>query len=282
MSQQYGGPPQQPPYPPYAPYPPYPPPKKKRLGAVFWILVVGLPLMLLVGCVAVVASLSSIDPEKSTTTTQAASSPGAREAEDRGADEAAETEPTAEPESPPPSPVAKPRTYRGVGTRVLKIKPTEEPGLATINHRGGSNFVVHTVTQEGEEQDLLVNTIGDYRGTVVYNIDAGTQTSAFKITADGAWTIVLSPLALARTSAGDRLKGAGDDAVHIDPAYKGLVSVRVRHTGTSNFVVYAFHGDGEEELLINEIGRYDGEVLMPDGTFLLVIKAEGAWSMRRT
>ncbi|MEV6984887.1 hypothetical protein AB0M95_27000 [Sphaerisporangium sp. NPDC051017] len=283
MSQQYGGPPPQPPHPSYAPYPPYPPypPPKKRRSAPFWLLILGLPLVLLVGCMAVVANIATTAPHKDITTAQAASSPGAQ-----GSSDAAAAEPTAETESPTPSPspspLTKPKTYRGFGAKVLKIKPTEKPGLATITHRGGSNFVISTVTQDGEQQDLLVNTIGHYEGTVVYNVDAGTQTSAFKITADGAWTVVLRPLALARTSKGVALKGDGDDVVHIDPPYGGLVSMRVRHTGTSNFVVYAYHGDDGKELLINEIGRYNGEVLMPNDTFLLVIKAEAAWSMRKT
>ncbi|MEV7971272.1 hypothetical protein AB0O34_35555 [Sphaerisporangium sp. NPDC088356] len=272
MSHQYGGPPQQP-YPPYGAYPP-PPPRKRRRG-LFWLAVIGLPFLLLVGCTAVVVSVAN-----TAQTTPRSALPQAQASEE---DSAASTEPAAETPAPTPPPQPKPKMYKGFGSKVLKIKPTEKPGMATITHQGASNFAVKTVTAEGEEQDLLVNEIGNYKGTVIYNVDAGTQTSAFKIEADGAWTVLLRPITLARSWSGDRLTGRGHDVVRVDPPITGLVSVRVRHAGTSNFAVYAYHGDNDEkELLINEIGHYNGEVLMPDDTFLLVVEADGAWTMQKT
>ena len=65
-----------------------------------------------------------------------------------------------------------------------------------------------------------------------------------------------------------------------DAVQGDLVTARVTHTGSSNFAVLSY-GDSQD-LLINEIGRYTGEVLIPAGTSVLEIEADGAWSITRT
>lgn len=56
-----------------------------------------------------------------------------------------------------------------------------------------------------------------------------------------------------------------------------LTTATITHRGDANFVVWAY-GSGRD-LLVNEIGRYDEESLVPDGTFLFEIKADGACTM---
>jgi hypothetical protein len=34
----------------------------------------------------------------------------------------------------------------------------------------------------------------------------------------------------------------------------------------------------DRSLLVNEIGKYKGEVLLPDGTVLVTFEADGAWT----
>jgi hypothetical protein len=57
-----------------------------------------------------------------------------------------------------------------------------------------------------------------------------------------------------------------------------LATATLQHTGTSNFVVYAYTSSGAE-LLVDEIGAYNGEVLLPAGTLLLEVTADGAWTV---
>ena len=40
----------------------------------------------------------------------------------------------------------------------------------------------------------------------------------------------------------------------------------------------AYTADGNRELLVNEIGNYAGEVFVPEGTILLTVEADGAWT----
>lgn len=39
------------------------------------------------------------------------------------------------------------------------------------------------------------------------------------------------------------------------------------------------YASGGTDLLVNEIGNYSGETLLPDGTLVLEITADGAWTM---
>jgi hypothetical protein len=49
------------------------------------------------------------------------------------------------------------------------------------------------------------------------------------------------------------------------------------HRGDGNFAIWAY-GESGTDLLVNEIGRYDGEALLGDAV-LLEITANGAWSL---
>jgi hypothetical protein len=61
------------------------------------------------------------------------------------------------------------------------------------------------------------------------------------------------------------------------PAVSGLTTVNVNHSGSGNFIVYSY-GENDSDLLVNEIGSYRGEILLPDWTVLLSINADGKWS----
>ncbi len=50
--------------------------------------------------------------------------------------------------------------------------------------------------------------------------------------------------------------------------------------GTDNFIVHAYTADGIDGLA-NEIGNFSGQVLLPDGTLLLEVSADGGtWSAK--
>jgi hypothetical protein len=47
------------------------------------------------------------------------------------------------------------KSYAGSGDHVLRIRPTESPGLLTLKHTGESNFIVTTVNSSGKQEELL-------------------------------------------------------------------------------------------------------------------------------
>jgi hypothetical protein len=100
-----------------------------------------------------------------------------------------------------------------------------------------------------------------------------------KVESNGSWTIVIKPIGLARVwNPTKALSGKGDDVARLVPPSSGLAPVTITHRGSSNFAVTAYTADGGD-LLVNEIGNYSGEVPMPDGTLLLSVEADGAWTV---
>lgn len=77
----------------------------------------------------------------------------------------------------------------------------------------------------------------------------------------------------------ETVSGKGDDVISDVTVGDGIYRIHFTHSGRSNFVVRSYDADNDKELLINEIGRYDGYVLL-SGTapYSLEIGADGAWT----
>ena len=102
--------------------------------------------------------------------------------------------------------------------------------------------------------------------------------SALKITADGTWKVVVKALEKAPRFDGSAT-GRGD-AVLLVPAgvLRDLATAKVSHVGTRNFVIRGY-GSGAFDLLVNEIGKYSGEIVIADDTTVLEVRASGTWSI---
>lgn len=120
--------------------------------------------------------------------------------------------------------------------------------------------------------DLLVNEIGNYNGTVLFDARDRSETTALKITAGGSWTVKLVPLTSVRTIDGSApMTGRGDDVF----AYTGSAKpATFTHDGSSNIAVKSY--GTRTSLLINEIGTYTGTVVWSPGFY--TVTADGNWS----
>lgn len=79
-----------------------------------------------------------------------------------------------------------------------------------------------------------------------------------------------------------KFNGRGDDTIDLTKGIDGLVQFSISHRGESNFIVEILDNNGElEELLVNEIGDYDGNraVNIPQGKHIIQITADGNWAM---
>lgn len=167
-----------------------------------------------------------------------------------------------------------PKEYAGAGDDVLTItKHDTGAQVAIITHSGWSNFAVHTLDSTLDSTDLLVNVIGNYSGTVLFDTSTRTaETTALKITADGAWTVKLVPLSSVRALDGSApITGRGDDVFRYTGSAKAATFT---HDGTSNIAVHYF--GSPPDLLINEIGAYTGTVVWAPGFYQ--VSADGNWS----
>ncbi|GII92154.1 hypothetical protein [Sinosporangium siamense] len=178
--------------------------------------------------------------------------------------------------------VAAGKTYRGTGDQVLRVRAGKAMGIISFTHDGESNFIVTAVNSRGKQVDLLANEIGPYKGTALYNASYGSRGfAALEIKADGAWTATFKPLSAARCWCAGTIAGEGAQVLKLSPT-RGLRTVRAAHSGEGNFIVQGYtsttsYGD----LLFNEIGRYKGKAVLPAGTRLVAVKADGRWTLTR-
>jgi hypothetical protein len=154
------------------------------------------------------------------------------------------------------------------------------PALAHITYAGARNFVVWNYDPTGEQIDLLVNTIGPYDGVRPIDFVEGENTARFQVESSAEWTIEVLPITeVRREQVPGTFSGVGDNVVFIDGGTPDLLKANAS-TAHSNFVVWAYGND--RDLLVNEIAPYTGTVVIRSAPFLLVIEAEGAWTLEVT
>lgn len=167
--------------------------------------------------------------------------------------------------------------YSGTGDDLIKIRATKNRGIIKFTHDGESNFAVWALKPGGGKSDLLVNTVGSYSGTVVFNVYSWYKTAAFEIKADGDWTAEVLPVSYAPTWKAATVRLKGDRVLKLKAPTRGIHSMRYRHSGDGNFAVFAFPASGDPDLLVNKVGSVSGRVVLPVGTKFVSVKANGAW-----
>jgi hypothetical protein len=181
-----------------------------------------------------------------------------------------------------PTAIPEPVTYEGSGDSVVDVAYSWTGGaLAEIEYTGGSNFIVTNYDENNERIDLLVNTIGNYKGhTLVDAMEGEGPTRRLEIQASGTWKVTFYPLEieyLHQCSVPGSCEGDGDDVILLIGAPD---TGKVDYPGDRNFIVYGF--SDRRDLLVNEIGPYSGVFLFPGNTFLIQVVADGAWSIEVT
>lgn len=211
--------------------------------------------------------------------------PGIAASDEGEAEAAAEPEDEPEPEpEPAPEPTAadwaaetwgtfEPVTQSGTGDSIITLPATA--AIVTATHDGARNFVLSGLDASNQSTgDLLVNTIGPYSGTTVYGFTSFTEPKTLQVTADGNWTVTISPLASAPALAGS---GTGDAVMLYDGDAAALTAT---HQGSRNFVVIEETGAAfSMGLLVNEIGAYSGTVPLSAGPSVIALNADGAWTL---
>lgn len=178
--------------------------------------------------------------------------------------------------TPMPTPAGPILKTAGRGDKIVKFAAQDGPTFAKITGKGGGNFAV--ISYAGSEYgDLLVNEIGSYGGSVY--IAPGIN--RLQVTSSGSWTIEIFPITSAKHWNGESsLSGKGDSVVNLTGWPSGITTIK--NTSRSNFAVLAYSPEGDYlDLLVNEIGSYSGEVLLPeaDPMVLVIQDVGGAWSL---
>lgn len=250
----------------FPPPPVAPPPRKKTPGWVIAVIVAGtlVALTCFGGVTAFV--LNGLDDDG----TPAARSPLARPAP--------RTPGTASPvpivpDGPPPAD----KTYEGRGNKAVKIDLDEDyQHIAKVTHDGSSNFVVESLGDSGDYIALVVNEVGDYDGLRPLDLDR-EQPASLRIRADGRWKVTVTVADKAPKWTGKASGKAGATLLRVDPAAADQ-EVRFTHKGRSNCALVV-RGEQSFDLLVNDIGRYSGDMVLPTGTQFVEIEASGSWTL---
>lgn len=75
------------------------------------------------------------------------------------------------------------------------------------------------------------------------------------------------------------LSGVGDRVIDV-AQYSTYGTAHFRHNGSRNFIVWSLDSNGKEnDLLVNDVGVYDGVVPWDKTAARLEIKADGGWTV---
>lgn len=182
---------------------------------------------------------------------------------------------------PEPSPIS----LSGTGqTATQKFRLEKGLSIFEMKHFGSSNFAIWLMNSQGQKEELLVNEIGDFDGSKAYGIEkAGDY--LLDISADGPWSVTIKqPRPINADPVPLTLTGQGQKATKIFYLNKGLARFEMKHDGSSNFAIWLMNSQGEkEELLVNEIGTFDGSKavgISRAGGYILDIAADGNWEVK--
>lgn len=194
-------------------------------------------------------------------------------------------EPTTELPTEKPTEAPKPKINNDTSTRGFKAQGSgdyvatglivEGYGVLHVSYNGTGNFSI--VSYENDEyDDLLVNNIGSYSGDVLID---HSGTFSIEINADeGNWNITSSGLTVDDTTS---FSGSGDAVTGITSHSGG--AWHITNNGSSNFSVIQYGLDsGYMDLLVNEIGNYDGTVMSESGdNIFFKVHSNGNWSIKK-
>jgi hypothetical protein len=173
-----------------------------------------------------------------------------------------------------------PVVLKGSGKKVVDFDNPFNIAIAHITYTGGGNFAVRNYGDSPNYYDLLVNTIGRYDGIVPIDFGDGEHTTRFEVIASGPWTIeVKHPIESHNFAVPGTFEGKGDDVIRLVGYKQNPPDIaHITHDGKSNFAVYGYADEGRT-LLVNEIGKYEGDSILSPTTFLMVVKADGKWTI---
>ena len=168
-----------------------------------------------------------------------------------------------------------PVSQSGTGDTLITLPEGASGGIVTATHNGQRNFAIAVLdASNGSTGELLVNTIGTYSGTTAWGVNALSEGARLQVTADGDWTITLSPMGSAPVVTES---GTGDGVFLYDGDAAALTAT---HDGSRNFVIIEETSDAFSiGLLVNEIGTYSGTVPLSAGPSVLTVTADGNWTL---
>lgn len=176
------------------------------------------------------------------------------------------------------TPLPQPIVLTGSGDSIVDIQKWDGPALLQARYTGGGNFIIRNYPANGTEYiDLLVNIIGAYEGLVPLDLFDDEFTARLEIKASGPWEIQVLPFeTIKKVSLPATYNGKGDDIFALVGGTPDTIKADASQA-RSNFIVQGI--DSRQSLIFNEIAPYTGTAILDPETFILIIHAEGPWTL---
>jgi hypothetical protein len=187
-----------------------------------------------------------------------------------------------------PTPAPQPIELTGTGSKVINLSKWNGPAVVHLVYKGSRNFMVDSLDADGENTSFMgmVNEIGAYDGWKPLDFGMWGKevlTTRFQIQSSGEWTITVYPLELQYLKTAQvpgTYEGKGDEVVLLQGGQADVATFDYK--GERNFMVDAISTDGSQDGIVNEIGAYNGQVVMPKESTLIVVTASGPWTVEFT
>lgn len=179
-----------------------------------------------------------------------------------------------------PTPVPEPVEFSGQGDSILDVELWGPGILHIVGNNESRHFAVETISDTGEMNDLLVNTTEPYDGRRPIDWYKDQMTRRLRISAFGPWQITYYPFVkdyFHTLTVPGEYQGVGDDVILLIGEKPDLATIQ-GNSESRHFAVVAYHD--RADLLVNVVEPYQGVVIIPPGTNLLEIVAQGSWSIQ--
>jgi hypothetical protein len=168
--------------------------------------------------------------------------------------------------------VFEPFTVEGSGEQFIDLPVEALAGLVTATSEATDEFTIVGLDSGDQPVDLLVKEPGPYSGTTFYSDEVSGKVARLQVAGE-TWTVTVSPVASAPEFAGSAT-GTGD-AVLLYP--EKASALQVGHDGKRKFVV-SMDGNGQG-IVVETVGAHEALVEVLPGPAILLITADGGWSI---
>ena len=178
----------------------------------------------------------------------------------------------------------KPIVFSGSGSKTIKnVNIPSGMYKATLSYSGKHNFIVHFYEDSKDEYgDLLANEIGNYSGAVVLKDGSDDEIigGMLEVKSSGKWTIKFERVT--GTIEGNKVSGKGDVVTGWFNGTGERMVAKFKNSGKHNFIVKVYDEYGDYDLLVNEIGSYNGEATFITNSYskyFYEVISSGSWSI---
>ena len=161
------------------------------------------------------------------------------------------------------------------GDRVLAVRyPDILWTLHVTGNAGANHFAVKGYDEAFQSTELFVNESEPYDGIT---LDPSQSTAYLVVKAENDWTIeIIEARDLVEANQGDTITGTGDMVIMTDTV--GSTATIRGNSGANHFAVKSYSYTNSD-LLVNTTDPYEGKVMLEFDPTLMVIIAEGDWSI---